>query len=96
MTLEDEFQKPVRDRLAAIVIPTALEIDMRCDWQLDVLVPRTNYDGWMKEAQSFQDAQLAAHENAMHEITHAPDVGVLSGQFPSPAPRKRSRTRKKK
>lgn len=94
MTIQDEFQNPVRERLTQIVIPSQLEIDSKCDWALEMMVPRTNYDQWMRQAKSYQDTQVGLHEHMMHEITHAPDVGVLSGQFPTPTPRKRKRKRK--
>ena len=92
MTLDWEFQKPVRDKLAEIVIPDPLAV--LPDWGLDLKVPPTNYDQWMRQAQSFQDTQRKLHAHQMNEITHAPDVGVLSGQFPSPRKRKRVRNKK--
>jgi hypothetical protein len=87
-TLEDEFQKPVRERLAQIVI----NLDPLPAWNLDVLVPPTNYDQWTRQAQSFQDTQVKLHENEMDAIMEG--RGTISGQFPTPRPRKRKRNRK--
>lgn len=87
MTLEDEFQAPVRERLAEIVIP---DPDAWEPWEMPDLL---GINQWYLEAQSFQDAQVEKYNNRIEEILHAPDVGVLSGQFPTP--RKRVRKRKR-
>jgi hypothetical protein len=93
-TLEDEFQKPVRDRLAEIVFPTKTEIDIKFDWALDVLAPRTDYKKWLTDAQSFQDSQVEHHRREMDDIARGVH-GSIHGTFPTPTPRKRVRKRKR-
>lgn len=92
MTLDWEFQKPVRDKLVEIVIPVGLQF---ASWDtLSWWPEETNYEQWMRQAQSYQDTQVKLYRAKADEITHAPDVGVLSGQFPSPRKRKRVRSKK--
>lgn len=88
MTFEDEFQKPVRDKLAQIVIPNP---NKYTDWTLDILVPTTNYKQWMREAMSFQDSQMDLARIAFDDIANG--HGTIAGTFPSPVKRKRSRKR---
>lgn len=92
MTLEDEFQKPVRDRLAEIVIP---DPNKYTDWALDILVPTTNYKQWMRDAQSYQDTQVGLARAAFDDIARG-EHGNINGTFPSPAPRKRVRKNRKR
>jgi hypothetical protein len=94
MTLEDEFQKPVRDRLAEILIPTKTEIDIKHDWKLDILVPSTSYDQWMRQAMSYQDTQVKLAAIAFDDIARG-EHGSIHGEFPTPTPRKRKRVRNK-
>lgn len=89
-TFEDEFQKPVRERLAAIVIPD--EPPSYKDWPQHT-VPETDYDAWFNGACVQMDLHVAQAQSVFDEITHAPDVGVLSGRFPSPRKRKRTRSK---
>jgi hypothetical protein len=89
-TLEDEFQKPVRDRLAEIVI----NLDPLPAWQLDLMCPPTNYDQWMRQAQSFQDGQVEHHRREMDDIARGVH-GSIHGTFPTPTPRKRVRKKKR-
>lgn len=87
-TLEEEFQKPVRDRLAEIVIPDG-ELPA---WDMPDLL---GVNQWYLEAQEFQDAQVVAYEKAIDDILDG--HGSISGQFPSPVKRRRrTRARSKK
>jgi hypothetical protein len=91
-TLEDEFQKPVRDRLAEIVI----NVDpVFIDWcTYDWYPPITDYDEWLRNAQSFQDGQVEHHRREMDDIARGVH-GSIHGTFPTPTPRKRVRKRKR-
>jgi hypothetical protein len=88
MTLEEEFQKPVRERLDQIVIPDTPSYQ---DWPQHT-VPVTNYDQWMRQALSFQDTQVSLARAAFDDIANG--HGIIAGTFPSPVKRKRKRTRK--
>jgi len=86
-TLEDEFQKPVRELFDAIVIPSG-ELPA---W--DIYPPETNYDEWFLQ-QSYEADQIVTAARQCFDDIERGDHGVLSGQFPSPTPRKRKRNRK--
>jgi hypothetical protein len=85
--IESEFQKPVRDKLAEIVVPDS----QREPWDMPDLL---GVNQWYVEAQSFQDEQMREYERAMREIELGTGHGTIKGEFPSPTKRKRKRTKR--
>lgn len=88
MTLEDEFQKPVHDSLAEIVIPGPLP-----DW--GIYPPQTDYTEWLAQATYEADQVVTAAAICFDDIARG-EYGSIHGQFPTPTPRKRKRVRNKK
>jgi hypothetical protein len=87
-TLEDEFQKPVRDRLDQIVIP---DPNAWTAWDMPDLL---GINQWYLEAQSFQDTQVELYQRNMNDIACGV-TGSMHGEFPTPTPRKRTRKKKR-
>jgi hypothetical protein len=85
-TLEEEFQKPVRDRLAEIVIP---DVELPA-W--DVYPPETDYDEWLKQGRYEADLIVTAASMCFDDIVRG-EHGSIHGEFPTP--RKRVRKRKR-
>jgi hypothetical protein len=87
VTLEEEFQVPVRELLKGIVIP---DVELPA-W--DIYPPVTNYDEWLAQGRYEADFIVSAASMCFDDITRG-EHGSIHGQFPSPRKRKRTRSKK--